>query len=124
MLTVFSRANAFIFRADDIYYLQDRRGGDLVSRTTKTTTNVTVRMDAQIKAQAEELFGALGMNLSTAINVFVRQSLRKGGFPFELVLDQPNWETREAMLEAEQILKDPSVKRYSDVEEALRELKK
>ena len=95
-----------------------------MSRTAKTTTNVTVRMDAQIKAQAEELFGALGMNLSTAINVFVRQSLRKGGFPFEVVLDQPNRETREAMLEAEQILKDPSVKRYSDVEEALRELKK
>ena len=51
------------------------------------------------------------------------QSLRVGGFPFDVRLDQPNKETIAAMLEAERIAKDPSVKRYSDVEEALRALK-
>ena len=50
--------------------------------------------------------------------------LRAGGFPFEVRLEQPNKETIAAMLEAERIARDPSVKHYSDVEEALRELKK
>ena len=88
------------------------------------STNLSVRMDSEIKKQCEALYGELGMNLTTAINVFLRQSLRAGGFPFEVRLDQPNKETIAAMLEAERIAKDPSIKHYSDVEEALRELKR
>ena len=89
-----------------------------------TTTNFSVRMDGDIKKQCEALYGELGINLTTAINVFLRQSLRVGGFPFDVRLDQPNKETIAAMLEAERIAKDPNVKHYSDVEEALRELKR
>ncbi len=85
-----------------------------------TTTNFSVRMDSDIKKQCEAIYGELGINLTTAINVFLRQSLRVGGFPFDVRLEQPN---KEAMLEAERIARDPSVKRYSDVEEALRALK-
>lgn len=88
------------------------------------TTNFSVRMDSDIKKQCESLYGELGMNLTTAINVFLRQSLRVGGFPFDVKLEQPNRETIAAMLEAERIAHDPGVTRYSDVEEALRELKK
>ena len=88
------------------------------------TTNISIRMDSDLKAQAEALFSELGMNLSTAFNVFVRQSLRDGGIPFEIKMDQPNKETMAAMLEAERIAQDPNVKHYSDVEEALRELKR
>ena len=89
-----------------------------------STTNISIRMDSDLKAQADALFGELGMNLSTAFNVFVRQSLREGRIPFDISLNQPNKETIAAMLEAERIARDPSVKHYSDVEEALRELKK
>ena len=88
-----------------------------------TTMNISIRMDSDLKAQAELLFNELGMNLTTAFNIFVRQSLREGRIPFEVSLNQPNKETIAAMLEAERIAKDPSVKRYSDVEEALRALK-
>lgn len=88
------------------------------------TTNFSVRMDSDIKKQCESLYNELGMNLTTAINVFLRQSIRVGGFPFDVKLGQPNRETMAAMLEAERIAHDPSVKRYSDVEEALKELKK
>lgn len=88
------------------------------------TTNFSVRMDSDIKKQSEALFGELGINLTTAINVFLRQSLRAGGFPFEVRLEQPNRETIAAILEAERIIKDPNIKRYSDVEEALEELKR
>ena len=88
------------------------------------TPNFSERTDSDLKKKCEALYGELGMNLTTAINVFLRQSLRVGGFPFEVRLDHPNRETIAAMHEAEQLAHDPSVKRYDDVEEALRELKR
>lgn len=88
------------------------------------TTNFSVRMDSDIKKKCEALYKELGMNLTTAINVFLRQSLRVGGFPFDVTLNTPNATTIAAMNEAERLAKDPSTKRYSDVEEALRELKR
>ena len=44
-----------------------------------SSANISIRMDADLKAQADALFAELGMNLSTAFNIFVRQSLREGG---------------------------------------------
>ena len=87
------------------------------------TTNFSVRMDSDIKKRCDSLYSELGMNLTTAINIFLRQSLRVGGLPFDVRVEQPNKETIVAMLEAERISRDPSVKRYSDVEEALKALK-
>ena len=89
-----------------------------------TTTNISIRMDTELKTEADALFAELGMNLSTAFNIFVRQSLREGRIPFDISLNKPNKETVAAMLEAERIARDSSVKHYSDVEEALRELKR
>ena len=80
-----------------------------------STTNISIRMDADLKAQADKLFSELGMNLSTAFNIFVRQSLREGRIPFDVSLNQPNAETIAAMQEAERIAKDPNVKGYSDI---------
>lgn len=88
-----------------------------------TTTNINIRMDSDLKAQADALFGELGMNLSTAFNIFVRQSIRDGGIPFEITLNQPSKDTIAAMLEAERIAKDPSVKGYNDLDELFAELK-
>ena len=87
-------------------------------------TNVSIRMDTELKAQADELFAELGMNLSTAFNIFVRQSLREGGIPFEIRTDRPNKETIAAMLEEENIAKDPNVKGYTDLDEMFADLKK
>lgn len=90
----------------------------------RTTTNISIRMDTDLKAQADRLFSELGMNLSTAFNIFVRQSLREGRIPFEISLNQPNRETKAAMEEAERIAKDPSVKGYMDLDELFADLKK
>ena len=87
------------------------------------TTNFSVRMDSDIKKQCEAMYSELGINLTTAINEFLRKSLRVGGFPFDVRIEKPNKETIAAMLEAERIAHDSSVKRYSDVEEALKALK-
>ena len=89
-----------------------------------TTTNISIRMDADLKKQADVLFSELGMNLSTAFNIFVRQSLREGGIPFDITLGQPNKETAAALLEAEQIARDPSVKGYTDLDALFADLKK
>ena len=87
------------------------------------TTNVSIRMDSELKKQADIFFGTLGMNLTTAFNIFVRQSLREGRIPFEISLRQPNKETIEAMLEGERIAKDPSVKGYRDLDALFADLK-
>ena len=89
-----------------------------------TTTNFSVRVDSNVKKQCELLYNELGMNLTTAINVFLRQSLRVGGLPFEVTLGTPSASLAAAMLEAERLSKDPNVKGYDDVEDALRELKR
>lgn len=49
------------------------------------TKNVNIRMDEDLKKQAENLFADLGMNMTTAVNIFVRQSINYGGIPFEIV---------------------------------------
>ena len=89
-----------------------------------TTTNISIRMDTDLKAKADALFGELGMNMSTAFNIFVRQSLREGRIPFDISLNQPNEETVAAMLEAERIAKDPSVKGYTNLDALFADLKK
>ena len=87
------------------------------------TTNITLRMDSDIKARAEHLFDELGMNMSTAFNIFVRQALRDGGIPFRITTDSPNQETLKAMMEAERIANAPAVTGYSDVGNLLAALK-
>ena len=54
-----------------------------------STTNINIQMDSDLKAQADALFGELGMDLSTAFNIFVRQALREGRIPFNISLNQP-----------------------------------
>ena len=88
------------------------------------TTNFSMRIDSDLKKQCEDLYGELGMSLTTAINVFLRKSVQTGGIPFEVRLEQPNRETIMAMLEAERIAKDPSVKGYTDLDKMFAELKK
>jgi DNA-damage-inducible protein J len=87
-----------------------------------TTTNVNIRMNTELKKQAEALFGELGMNLTTAFNIFIRQSLRQGGIPFTVSLNEPNKETMDAILEAKRISKDGNVKGYRDLETLFKDL--
>ena len=52
--------------------------------------NLTLRIDSELKAQASELFKALGLDLSAATGIFYRQALRCHGLPFEVKIDEPN----------------------------------
>jgi len=64
-------------------------------------TSMNIRMDTEVKRQAEALFGEIGMNMTTAINIFLKQSIRENGIPFEIKINQPNSETRAAINEGE-----------------------
>ena len=51
------------------------------------TTNLSIRIDRNLKSEADQVFNALGMNLTTAITVFVKQSVRQKKIPFEIALN-------------------------------------
>lgn len=52
------------------------------------TSRLNVRVSAQVKDQAEALFESLGMNMSTAINIFLTQSIREQAIPFAITANQ------------------------------------
>ena len=87
------------------------------------TTNLSIRIDIDKKKEAEELFRNLGLSLTTAINIFINQSLRVRGIPFIITRQMPNAKTLEAIEAAHRIACDPNVKGY-DVEEALKKFKR
>lgn len=84
------------------------------------TTNVTIRMDKDLKVQADKLFSALGLNMSTAIGVFCRQAVRLGKIPFEIAVDTPNAET---LVVIDDVNNNRSMsKAYDDMTELMRDL--
>ena len=85
--------------------------------------NFSVRLEDSIKEKSELIYDQLGINLSTAINVFLSKSIAGGGFPFDVKIEEPNKETLFALLEAKKITHNENVMAY-DVEDALKQLKK
>ena len=79
-------------------------------------TNLNIRTDKDIKDQAEQIFSELGLNMTTAINIFLRTAIREHGLPFPLKLDVPNATTIAAIEEGRSIASDSSVKGYSSME--------
>ena len=81
------------------------------------TVPTQVRIDADVKRQASKIFAALGIDMSTAMNIFLRQCVMKGGLPFNVEIPQFNKETLEAIEEAKKISKDPDAKKYHSMKE-------
>lgn len=79
------------------------------------TTPTQIRIDSTIKEEATALFSELGMDMSSAVNIFLRQCILRGGLPFPVELPQYNKETFEAMAEARKISRDPDVKGYTSM---------
>lgn len=66
----------------------------------KVSTNIT--LDPEVKAKAQELFSDFGMDLSTAINIFLKQAIRENAIPFAITRDVPN-KTTKAAIESEDL---------------------
>ena len=81
------------------------------------TTPTQIRIDSDIKKQSTELFSKMGLDMSTAVNLFLYQCVLRGGLPFNVELPHYNDETLASMNEAIKISKDHSVKGYSTMSE-------
>ena len=77
-------------------------------------TSINISIDADTKAKAQELFADFGLDISTAINLFLRQAIRENAIPFNVSREVPNSDTVAAINEFEEFKKNPNgYKRYS-----------
>ena len=65
---------------------------------TNNTAHINMRVDGEIKDKAQELFASLGMDMTTAINIFLRQAIRKNGIPFEITSERPAMRSKAPQL--------------------------
>ena len=86
------------------------------------STNLNIRLDSGIKTEAEELFKSLGINMTTAINMFLNQAIKTRSIPFEIKEKRPNRRLMRAIKEAEKIAKDPNAKTYDSLDELFKDL--
>ena len=87
------------------------------------TVNTSIKIDEKTKKEAQKLFKDLGLSLSTAINIFLKQAVREKGIPFYINSLPENTELAQAFEEAKQIKKNPSnYKSYSSPEEMFKDI--
>jgi len=106
--------------------LTNRMGYDIllskgVDIMPKVSTNIS--LDAETKAKAQAMLADLGMDLSTAVNIFLRQMLYEGGIPFSITREVPNKVTLEAMKEAQEMSRSPEkYKKYDNVDSMMEDI--
>jgi len=81
------------------------------------TTPTQIRIDANIKQEATDIFGNLGLDMSSAVNIFLHQCVLRGGLPFTVEMPAYSQKTLDAMEEARRISSNPDVKGYTSMEE-------
>lgn len=82
-----------------------------------STVPTQIRIDSGVKKQANELFNELGLDMSGAVNIFLRQCIMRGGLPFKVEVPQYSKELLSAADEAKRISRDPDVPGYTSVED-------
>ncbi len=87
------------------------------------TVNMSIRLDKDLKKQAEAMLSDMGLNMTTAMNMFLRQVVRQGRIPFEIATDIPNHETLAAMKEMDDMISGKiTAKKYSNTDELFEDL--
>ncbi|MDY4833797.1 MAG: type II toxin-antitoxin system RelB/DinJ family antitoxin [Frisingicoccus sp.] len=81
------------------------------------TAPTQIRIDADIKKQATDLFNDLGLDMSSAVNLFLHQCVLRGGLPFSVEMPRYNQHTLDAMDEARRISRDPDVRGYTSMDD-------
>ena len=85
----------------------------------KKGSNIIVRVDSQLKQQAEILFQEMGMNMSMAINIFLKQVVKDQGIPFTIT-NKPNRQTQKAIKNSQN--KKKLSKNFENVEDLFEDL--
>ena len=86
------------------------------------TTDVLLRIDSDLKNNAEAIFFKFGYDFDTAINMFLRHTVYDGNLPFNVNEEIPNEETLSAMNEAESLINNPNTKKYDSFQEIIDEI--
>jgi len=84
----------------------------------------SVRLNKEVKSNAEALFSEIGMNMTTAINVFLRRCILENRIPFEMGVHRPNAETIEAIEELEAMRRGEIPERVMTMEEVFGKYRK
>lgn len=88
---------------------------------SKVSTNIS--LDAETKAKAQVMLADLGLDLSTAVNIFLRQMLYEGGIPFSITREIPNQTTLAAMKEAQEMVRSPEqYRKYDNVDSMMEDI--
>ncbi len=88
-------------------------------------TNTNISLDSELKKEAVSLFKNFGLDLSTAITLFLSQSVREQRIPFEIKLETPNKATLDAYKEVEDMEKNPNkYKTFNTVDSLMEDLLK
>ena len=82
--------------------------------TIASTTNLNIRIDSNLKKESDSLFKSLGLNMTTAINIFLTQCVKSKSIPFEDLI--------KALKESDKIINDPTRKKYHDINELVKAL--
>ena len=87
------------------------------------TVNMSIRMDTELKKQADAMLADMGLNMTTAINMFLRQVVRQGKIPFEIATDIPNRKTLAAIKEVDDMINgEIPAKKYTSTDELFKDL--
>lgn len=82
-----------------------------------STTPTQIRIDSGIKQQATALFNRLGLDMSSAVNLFLHQCILRGGLPFSVEIPPYNQKVLDAMAEAREISRNPDIRGYDSMED-------
>ena len=85
--------------------------------------STNIKIEPTLKKQAQQLFADLGLDMTTAVNIFLRQAVKEHAIPFRIGDPAPNAETLEAIKEALEMIKHPeNYKSFNSVDELMEEL--
>ena len=81
------------------------------------TVATNIRIDKQLKEQSSQILEGLGLSLSGAINMFLRQIILQDGIPFKVEYPKPSRSLKKAIKESEKLINDPKAKTYKTPQE-------
>ena len=90
--------------------------------TIASTTNLNIRIDSNLKKESDSLFKSLGLNMTTAINIFLTQCVKSKSIPFEISEPKLSKDLIKALKESDKIINDPTRKKYHDINELVKAL--
>lgn len=88
-----------------------------------STTNLNVRIDTTLKQESDKLFKDLGLNMSTAINMFLTKCVKTASIPFKIEEPKPSRELKKSLKEVNYMMKHPEkYKNYDNIDELFKDL--